>query len=84
MQINGTSIVENGVANVPIAHLNKMGVVKADGQRAILSQNGVLGIRTAGLNTIKAGIDTTGSVLTPGRQAASTFYGLAKAAGDTT
>lgn len=81
VQINGTSIVSNGVANIPLASNTTVGVARVDGQHGILAINGLLGVRTAGYNTIKAGIDTTNSVLTPGWQAISVFYGLAKIAG---
>ena len=82
VQINGTSIVIDGVANVPVANSNgDMGVVTADGAHGILAINGALGARMAGYNTIKKGEDFTSSILTPGWQAVSVFYGLAKIAG---
>lgn len=91
VQINGTSIVENGVANVPIASPNALGTVK------IGREGGIFGIRMVGLpgyegeicvnkadaSTSKAGRSEY-KPITPSLQHAAAFYGLAKAAGDTT
>ena len=91
VQINGTSIVQNGVANVPIASPNALGTVK------IGRESGIFGIRMVGLpgyegeicvnkadvSTSKAGRSEY-KPITPYSQHAAAFYGLAKAAGDTT
>lgn len=84
VQINGTSIVQNGVANVPIASANNVGLVK------ILSANGVyiddnndLAINKATDSQIKNGSASFRPIV-PANQSNATFYGLAKAAGDTT
>lgn len=83
VQINGTSIVQNGVANVPIASANNVGLVK------ILSANGVyidnnndLAINKATDSQIKNGSASFRPIV-PANQSNATFYGLAKAAGDT-
>lgn len=84
VQINGTSIVSDGVANVPIASANNVGLVK------ILSANGVyidnnndLAINKATDTQIKNGLAAFRPIV-PANQSNATFYGLAKAAGDTT
>ena len=66
VQVNSTSVVTNGVANVPVASSNVYGAVS---------------LATA--NNIKAGA-TASAAIQPGTQHRATFYGLAKAAGDTT
>ena len=88
VQINGTSIVEDCVANVPIASPNKLGTVK------IGREGGVFGIKMVGLPGYegeicvnKADVSTSKSgrseyrPITPYSQHAAAFYGLAKAAG---
>lgn len=66
VQINNTSIINNGIANIPRATGADYGVAKM-----------------ATDSVVKAGTDYY-SFLTPMRNHISTFYGLAKAAGDTT
>ena len=66
VQVNGTSVVSSGVANIPLASRSGYGVAQYSGSISV-----------------KAGIDTT-KALAPANQHESTFYGLAKAAGDTT
>lgn len=83
VQVNGTSVVNNGVANVQIASDNP-GVVRASTNLGVgLTSAGYLAINGATSGVIKTG---TAEIypLTPGKQHESTFYGLAKAAGDTT
>ena len=85
VQINGTSIVTDGVANVPIASSSDLGVVRSrvgDNGIQILS-NGYLGTYVASDSDIKNGIHSYRPI-SPNRQHAAAFYGLAKAAGDTT
>ena len=88
VQVNGVSVVSGGVANVPIAGngtSGALGVVKANA--AIygieISNAGTVFIARAGSATIKAGSDGY-KPIAPINQHESTFYGLAKAAGDTT
>ena len=84
VQINGTSIVENKVANIPVASANALGLVKVTGNGGIrVLADGQIGVSPASVADIKEGATSTGSIV-PSRQHASAFYGLAKAAGDTT
>ena len=86
VQVNGTSVVQDGVANVPIASSSSLGVVKVNddgtyGVRYVPNTN-TLGIKPAIASEVKSG--TNGyKPIAPIIQDASTFYGLAKAAGDT-
>lgn len=84
VQINGTSIVANSVANIPKASNNNFGVAKIDSTYgiAIDGTSGVLKTDCA-TDTIKAGANAY-KPITPAYQHAATFYGLAKAAGDST
>lgn len=66
VQVNGTSVLSNGVANVPQGSGTLRGVF-------MLARDG----------EIKEGVSSA-RVISPGEQHTSTFYGLAKAAGDTT
>lgn len=85
VQVNGTSVVVNGVANVPKGSQTTFGVFKAGGggYGIDVSSDGVIMTAGAGDNAIKTG---TGSnrVIAPINQHKSVFYGLAKAAGDST
>lgn len=85
VQVNGTSILDaQGVANVPKASQNELGVVKIDSSLGLyMNTNGNLGTNPAGSALIKGGTANY-YPLVPQRQHESTFYGLAKAAGDTT
>lgn len=84
VQVNGVSVVSSGVANVPIGTGNRVGVVRGNpiGGTQILS-DGKINTAPASESDIKAGIATYKPVA-PNRQHESTFYGLAKAAGDST
>lgn len=66
IQINGTSVVTNGVAEIPMADSGVYGVLK-----------------TAETATIKTG-STNQCAITPYYNHTAIFYGLAKAAGDST
>ena len=83
VQVNGTSIVTNGVASIPAATESIMGAVRAYYDRGIDIENGRLQIAPAGPYTIKDGEDTYLPV-TSARVDAAAFFGLAKAAGDST
>ena len=84
VQINGTSILLNGVANVPVATASNVGVLKPDSGRGIgISTNGGMSLTMASSTDIKNGTEVY-KPLPPKRQHESTFYGLAAAAGDTT
>lgn len=88
VQVNGTSILQDGVANVPVADAITPGVVKVintygldvgtSGQHA-----NYIRIVPAPNNRIKCS-DGYYNPVTTSIQHASTFYGLAKAAGDST
>lgn len=83
VQINGTSIVEDGVANVPMCN-GKLGLVNISGNYGFkLYSNGVLSINPANSMLVKAGT-WEAAPITAKNQHESTFYGLAKSAGDTT
>lgn len=83
IQINGASVIQNGIANIPIAGM-KLGAVRVAATSGI-DINSALGILSLSQTTdamIKAG--TSIYAISPKTQHAATFYGLAKAAGDTT
>ena len=79
VQINGTSILNNGVANVPVAGPDTFGVIK-QGSGLSVDTNGKLYANFANSARIKAGT-ASNYMLTPALQNESAFYGLAKAAG---
>lgn len=84
VQVNGTSIVENGIANVPIATSQSAGVVRANADYGIsVTSSGRLNTTQPSEAQIKEGT-VQYRTITPKFQHISTFYGLAKAAGDTT
>ena len=86
VQIDGNSIVSNGVANIPKAANDTFGVVRANGQYGIDtlggngSNPGILVINRATSSGIKGG-SSSWDVIIPKRQHESVFYGLSKAAG---
>lgn len=86
VQVNGVSVLTNGVANVPVASTGNFGVVKvSDTYGTGISSGNVLTIKTAPDIQIKSGASGNNTrPITPANQHQSTFYGLAKAAGDTT
>lgn len=83
VQVNGTSVVTNGVANVPQAGTTTSGTVKVQSAYGIQLYQGILSIYAAETAQAKAG-DSYLRPLTPRNQHESAFYGFAKAAGDTT
>ena len=85
VQINGTSIVdENNVANIPIAGTNALGVVIISyGGGLQIGSNGGISVKRATATEIKTGTNQYAPV-TPNNVKEATFYGMAKAAGDTT
>lgn len=83
IQINGTSIFNSGVANVPIAGSN-FGVVKyLDSRGVVLDSNGIMTLAKGTDTQIKEATARELAVMIS-TQHQSVFYGLAKAAGDTT
>lgn len=84
VQVNGTSVVSQGVANVPVAGANIVGAVAVNsGYGIAVGGSNNLYITEASSANIKS---ETGwyNPITPHRQNESVFYGLAKAAGDST
>jgi len=91
VQINGTSIVnEIGVANIPLAGLNQIGVVSAGNNSSTTTgiyRNGtynMLYIAPATSSDIKTPASNNKRPIVPNTQHEAAFYGLAKAAGDAT
>ena len=85
VQIDGTSIMSDGVANIPLASNSVIGLVQIDGQneRGLQILNNKLQTLPAADSDIKHAWGQF-RVLTPPKQHRAAFYGLAKAAGDTT
>ena len=81
VQINGSSIVSGGVAEIPIATNLNLGILRVQGTFGInINAAGLAYIYIAPEATVKAG--TNGyQPISPVRQHLSTFYGLAKVAG---
>lgn len=84
VQVNGTSVVSGGVANVPKASSSSLGVVSSSQQfGTTLTTQGVMQIAKADNSVVKAGNETYRPVV-PYSQHIAAFFGLAKAAGDST
>lgn len=85
VQVNGVSVLSGGVANVPVATQNSIGVsaVANDLGIGITGTTSKLYINKAGSIYVKGSTDQYRPIV-PYNQHESTFYGLAKAAGDTT
>lgn len=83
VQINGTSILSNGIANVPVAGSSQLGVVMSDADYGTEIASNRVRIVKAADNQVQAGTHTNRPI-TPSNQDKAAFYGLAKAAGDTT
>ena len=90
VQVNGTSVVQDGVANVPVGN-GVLGAIRvgatAYGLQIVSNPShneyGTIKIFPADDTDIKTGIRASRPI-DPAHQHESTFYGLAKAAGDTT
>lgn len=83
VQINSTSIVTNGIANIPLATTSTPGVSIASGMGIKVNSLGELYLYPASSTMIKTGTNIYVPIM-PTNQHESVFYGLAKAAGDTT
>ena len=81
VQVNGTSVLSQGVANIPLAGASP-GVASIDSAKGIGTTSGTLFISKATTANIKAGTEAF-KPITPYAQDKSVFYGFAKAAGDT-
>ena len=79
VQVNGTSILSQGVANVPKATSSTLGVVRA-GAGLFQSSTGEIVTNKAGNSDIKSGIGSYNPIVSI-NQHISVYYGLAKAAG---
>lgn len=81
VQVNGTSVVQDGVANVPKAGQSVLGVVSIYANYGVtVNANGTLYISGAGASMQKGGVNEYFPVTSNGQHRAA-FYGLAKAAG---
>lgn len=82
VQVAGTSVVTNGVANIPIAGSYTAGTVKIPTNTGLqlLSSDGRVAIRQGTSAQIKAGTENYYPTV-PSTQHESVFYGLSKAAG---
>lgn len=84
VKVNGSTVVTNGVANVPLASNSAYGVVKVHiGDKGLAMASGYIGIYGATDADLKASENAYRPV-TPSKQHSAVFYGLAKAAGDIT
>ena len=82
VQVDGTSIVTDGVANVPVAGVNDLGVVKVTngGYGLSMGNDNTIRLRLAWASDVKAGTANFYPIA-PINEHAATFYGLTKAAG---
>ncbi len=84
VQVNGTSVVTGGVANVPMADASNYGVVKIKNSNGVMVHpDNCIGISRASNNDIKSG-NAGYNPIVPTTQHRAVFYGLATASGDTT
>lgn len=87
VKVNGVSVVSGNKANIPLASASDFGVAKVTtgnyGFGIAINGNGQLYVDSASDIQVKAGTEGYKPV-TPSRQHIATFYGLAKAGGDTT
>ena len=84
VQINGGSIVADNVVNIPIANGNTIGVLKTSNVLGTsTNSNGQLYLWKSDSQQIKSGTDQYRPIVAS-NQHESAFYGLVKAAGDTT
>lgn len=83
VQINGTSIVNQGTANIPYASGNDFGVLKVS--YGLKANNGLVQVEGANDTEIRTGTGTSWTKpIIQNNIGAASFYGLARAAGDTT
>lgn len=85
VKLNGISAVSSGSANIPVAGANgQLGVCSTDSYYGIqANSSGRIYIAAATSNNVKDGIYGFNPIV-PSHQHEATFYGLAKAAGDST
>ena len=80
VKVNGTSVVTDGVANIPVASQSGFGVVKGGELGVAVNSGGVLQISSASTAYCKSGTASY-KPIAPDVQHAAAFFGLAKAAG---
>ena len=80
VQVNGVSVLSDGVANVPVATESKLGVVRADPNFGTGIYSNRMIVTRAPDDFIKNGANTYRPIV-PVTQHSAAFYGLAKAAG---
>lgn len=80
VQVNGSTILNNGVANIPKAGDSTLGVVKGRYYGVRINADGDMYISTASESEIKAGSSNYLPIV-PSNQHKSAFYALAKLAG---
>ena len=84
IQINGVSILQNGIANIPLAGtingVNVLGVCKPGGMGIRINSSGEIYIVRATSEGIKTGTNNFNPIV-PSNQHESVFYALAKLAG---
>lgn len=82
VQVNGTSILSQGVANVPVASTSNLGVAKINVNQGIGIDSVVKALY---ISSSSEGMSKTGTnvykPIVPANQHAAAFFGLAKAAG---
>jgi hypothetical protein len=83
VQVNRSSVVQNGVANIPIGSTSQYGVYKVSNAYGTNVYNGCLQVVRASDASVKSG-SGSGRPIVPDVQHSSAFYGLARAAGDST
>lgn len=81
IQIDGTSIINNNIANIPKATESGLGVVKVSpGNGLKMNEQGAILISAADSSDVKLGTASQKPIV-PSYQHMAAFYGLAKAAG---
>ena len=80
IQIDGTSIVSGGVANIPVAGADNHGVIRINGYGISKTAENVIRISGASESQIKNGNQSYAPII-PQRQHQAVYYGLSKAAG---
>lgn len=81
VQVNGTSVVNDGVAEIPVAKDNALGIAMFNSSYGLrIAPNGTVILLPAQSQQIKDG-NMLYSPITTSKQHESAFYGLAKAAG---
>ncbi len=82
VRINGESVVQNGIANIPYSTQDIYGLIKVstNGTFGVVSDQGLLKVSPAGYANLQAGTASR-MPITPARQHEALFFALAKLAG---